>query len=84
MTKPKRQAPPFDLKPIGVSLGGAEVLLDCGRTKVYQLINQGCLQAYKQGSSTKITMASIERHVADRLKEGFRKGRHPTRRAVNP
>jgi Helix-turn-helix domain len=82
MTKPKRQAPPFHIKPIALGVDDAGVVLDCGRTKVYDLIDRGCLDAYKQGASTKITMASIERHVADSLKEGFRKGRHPTRRAV--
>jgi excisionase family DNA binding protein len=82
MTKAKRQSPPFHLKPIAIGIDAAGVALDCGRTKVYDLINKGCLEAFKIGSSTKITLASIDAYVAGRLKEGFCKARYPRRTAA--
>jgi excisionase family DNA binding protein len=46
----------------------ARELLNCSTDKLYQLINSGRLQAYKEGRATLITVASIEAHIADRLK----------------
>jgi hypothetical protein len=38
-------------------------LLDCGMTRLYQLIGTGQLQTYKDGASRKIVTASISDYV---------------------
>jgi excisionase family DNA binding protein len=43
------------------------VLLDCGITRVYELINAGELDSYRDGSSRKITIASIKAYVERQL-----------------
>ncbi len=43
------------------------VLLDCGVTRVYELINSGELESYKDGAARKIVVASIRGYIARRL-----------------
>lgn len=43
-------------------------LLSCSKPTLYQLIHDGRLTAYKEGTATLITTASIRKHIADRLK----------------
>jgi excisionase family DNA binding protein len=78
MPKRQRHSPPH-LEPLAVRTAEAERLLSVGHSKLYELINAGELDCYKDGSSTKITMASIKRRVAARLAAGYRKGRYPRR-----
>jgi hypothetical protein len=35
-------------------------MLDCGRTRLYQLLNAGELQSYRDGKARKITVSSIQ------------------------
>jgi hypothetical protein len=49
--------------PLAVSPRRAAFLLDCGVTRVYELINSGELESYKEGSSRKITMRSIRTRI---------------------
>ena len=58
---------PSDPEPLVVKPRGACVLLDCGVTYLYELINAGELESFKDGKSRKITTASIEAYIARRL-----------------
>jgi hypothetical protein len=42
-------------------------LLDCGVTRVYELINKRELLSYKDGSARKIVVASVREYIARRL-----------------
>jgi len=42
-------------------------LLDCGNTRLYELLAAGELQSFLDGRSRKITIASIEAYIARRL-----------------
>jgi hypothetical protein len=69
-----------DLKPLAVSVDETARILGCGaatqrkqdaktkwrpgRSSVYQMIQRGELEAFKDGTRTKITMESIERRLA--------------------
>jgi hypothetical protein len=44
-------------------------MLDCGRTRLYQLIKRE-LDSYNDGRSRKITVESIHRYIARRLGKG--------------
>jgi excisionase family DNA binding protein len=44
-------------------------MLDCGLTRVYELITAGELESFKDGRSRKISVASIEAYIARRLAE---------------
>lgn len=52
---------------IVVSPRRARYLLDCGHTRLYQLLVAGELESYLDGRSRKITTASIKRYVERRL-----------------
>jgi excisionase family DNA binding protein len=45
------------------------VLLDCGVTRVYELINSGELESYKDGAARKIVVASIRDYIARKLSQ---------------
>lgn len=60
------------MEPVAVSPKGACRALDYGMTKLYELINNGELEAYKDGRATRITTASIRGYVARRLAENSR------------
>jgi hypothetical protein len=52
-----------------VSPKRAQVLLDCGQTRLYELIAAGEVDSYRDGKSRKITVASIKARVARLLAE---------------
>jgi hypothetical protein len=56
-----------------VSPARAQVMLDCGRTRLYQMIAAGELDSYNDGTARKITVASIKARIARKLGES-RKG----------
>jgi hypothetical protein len=45
-------------------------MLDCGRTRLYELIGNGELDSYLDGRARKITVESIHRHIERRLQDG--------------
>ena len=51
------------LEPLAVSPRQACLLLGIGNTRLYELIGNGELVAYKDGGSRRITMASIRARV---------------------
>ncbi len=61
------QRPASDLKPLVVKPRSACLLLDCGMTYLYDLINAGEIDSFKDGKSRKITTASIKAYIARRL-----------------
>jgi excisionase family DNA binding protein len=56
-----------DAEPLVVSPRRACHLLDCGVTRLYELINAGELKSYKDGASRKIIVGSIKEYVERRL-----------------
>jgi hypothetical protein len=52
---------------IVVSPRRARHMLDCGTTRLYQLLAAGELESFLDGRSRKITVASIRRYVERRL-----------------
>ncbi|WP_287942122.1 helix-turn-helix domain-containing protein [Sphingopyxis sp.] len=57
------------MEPVALSPKSACAALDYGMTKLYELINAGELEAYKDGRATRITTSSIKRYVERRLSE---------------
>ena len=57
--------------PLVVSPARAKVLLDCGTTRLYQLLGAGELESYKDGKCRKIIFQSIERYIARRVAENL-------------
>jgi hypothetical protein len=47
-----------------------KALLDCGNTRLYELLNSEELESYLGGRSRKITVSSIKAHIARRLAAG--------------
>ena len=58
----------FD-RPIVASVNETMSALKIGREKIYQLLNTGELESYREGGSRKILRRSIEAYVVRRLKE---------------
>ena len=58
---------PTDDQRIVVSPRRARHMLDCGITRLYQLLAAGELESFLNGSSRKITVASIRRYVERHL-----------------
>ena len=50
-------------------------MLDIGTTKLYELLDAGELESFKDGRNRKITVASIKARVARKLAESC--GGHP-------
>jgi hypothetical protein len=59
-----------DNKPLVAGMAKAKVMLDCGADTLYDLIKAGELESYLEGKFRKITTASIERHIENRLAAG--------------
>ena len=53
--------------PLVVSPKKAAIMLDCGLTKIYQLIDDEVLESYLDNGSRKITVASIRQHIEKHL-----------------
>ncbi|WP_080664217.1 helix-turn-helix domain-containing protein [Bradyrhizobium elkanii] len=65
-----------DSRPIVASVSETMSALQIGRGKIYQLLNSGELESYREGSSRKILWRSIEAYVERRLEqETARRGR---------
>ena len=63
-------------RPIVASVNETMATLKIGREKIYQLLNSGELESYREGGSRKILWRSIEAYVERRLKqEAQRRGR---------
>lgn len=56
----------MSLEPVAVSPKGACRALDYGLTKIYDLINAGELEIFKDGRATRITTESIKSYVERR------------------
>jgi hypothetical protein len=52
-------------------------LLDCGTTRLYELLDNGELESFLDGRSRKITVESIRRYIAKRLAAGGKKNPMP-------
>ena len=59
----------LDIEPLVVRPNKAMRLLDCSRVYLYELINAGELETYRDGSARKITMRSIRARIERKLKE---------------
>jgi hypothetical protein len=56
-----------DSEPLVVSPRRARQMLDCSMTRLYELINSGEIQSYRDGKSRKAIVASIKAHIARQL-----------------
>jgi excisionase family DNA binding protein len=63
---------PSDVRPLIVKPKQARRMLNCGNTRLYDLIASGELDSFLDGRSRKITVESIDRYVARRLAEDRR------------
>jgi hypothetical protein len=54
-------------------------LLDCGITRLYQLLNNGELESFLDGRSRKIIVESIRRYIDRRLSTAEKRGDAPRR-----
>jgi hypothetical protein len=54
-------------EPLVVSPRRARRLLDCGNTRLYELIAARELETFKDGKSRKITVASIKAYITRRI-----------------
>jgi excisionase family DNA binding protein len=59
----------FKGRPIVASVNETMTALKIGREKIYQLLNSGELESYRDGGSRKILWRSIETYVERRLAE---------------
>jgi hypothetical protein len=59
-------------EPLVVSPARAKAMLDCGTTRLYELIAAGELESFRDGKSRKITVASIKARVVRMLTESSR------------
>jgi hypothetical protein len=55
------------LEPLGIKIANTCRLLDCGKTRVWDLIRQGELESYQDGKFTKVTLRSARNYVARKL-----------------
>jgi excisionase family DNA binding protein len=69
------------LKPFAVSVTEAARITASGESTIWEKLAKGELDAVKDGGRTKVTMASIERHVASWPKAKFQPLK-PRRRAA--
>jgi hypothetical protein len=60
-------------EPLVVSPTRAKAMLDCGTTRLYQMISAGELESFRDGKSRKITIASIKARVARMVAESHGK-----------
>lgn len=58
-----------DPAPLAVKPKRACEMLDCGITRLYELLNSGELASFKDGASRKVTVDSIHSYIARRLSE---------------
>ena len=54
-------------EPLIVSPRRARLMLDCGNTRLYELIAANELESFKAGKSRKIVVASIRAYIARRI-----------------
>jgi hypothetical protein len=56
-----------DAEPLAVKPKRAAEMLDCGITRLYELINAKEIVSFTDGRSRKITVASIQAYIARRI-----------------
>lgn len=59
----------LDIEPLVVRPSAAARLLGCSRVYLYELLNAGELESYRDGAARKITMASIRRRIERKVRE---------------
>jgi hypothetical protein len=64
-----------DSEPLVVSPRRARQMLDCSMTRLYELINSGEIQSYRDGKSRKAVVSSIKAHIARQLEAEASKAR---------
>jgi hypothetical protein len=62
-------------QPLVVKPRAAERLLSCSHKRLYELLNAGELESFRDGASRKITLKSIEAYILRQLAKGCAMGR---------
>jgi excisionase family DNA binding protein len=78
--KKKHTNPVVDPSALVTSVHGACVMLDCGKDKVYALLQAKELESYRDGEARRVVVASVRAYIARKLaaaKNKFEQGRHP-------
>ena len=78
--KKKPTDPVVDPSALVTSVRGASVMLDCGKDKVYALLQAKGLESYRDGEARRIIVASVRAYIARKLAGGkskFERGRYP-------
>jgi hypothetical protein len=71
-------------EPLVVSPKRACQMLDCSMTRLYELLNSGQIQSYREGKSRKAIVASIKAHIVRQLElEGKKEPARWTMRATH-
>jgi excisionase family DNA binding protein len=69
----------WEFAPLVVKPKAACRMLGCGNTRLYELLNAGDLESYRDGRARKITTASIRGYVAKRLALAHKTDEEPER-----
>jgi hypothetical protein len=65
------------VQPLVVKPKRACQIIDCGNTRLYELLAAGELESFLDGRSRKITVASLNRYVERRLAANVAKAKMP-------
>ena len=72
----------LDVEPIAVSPKKACIVLDCGLSHLYRLMREGEIDFYKDSTSTKVIVKSMEAYV-ERLRKKAALGKGVPRAALS-
>jgi excisionase family DNA binding protein len=78
--KKKPTSPVVDPSALVTSVHGACVMLDCGRDRVYALLQAKELESYRDGEARRVIVASVRAYIARKLADGknkFERSRYP-------
>jgi hypothetical protein len=59
--------PTQQIEPLAVRVGDACMMLGCGATRLYELINDGKIESFLDGATRKIVVASMRRYIEEQV-----------------
>jgi excisionase family DNA binding protein len=82
--KKKPTSPVVDPSALVTNVRAAAVMLDCGKDRVYALLQAKEIESYRDGEARRIIVASVKNYIARKLaesKSGFERSRYPRKPA---